>query len=225
MEGVAPHQGLSERLAGVRERIARAGAGGRAITIVAVTKGFGADAVRAARDAGLTDFGENYAQSLIDKAELDVAGAAWHFIGGIQRRKVAKLAPHVHLWQSVARSEEGAEIARRSPGAAVLVQVNLSGRPQRNGCSWKDATALVDSLQLQGLEVRGLMGMAPPELGPESGRAEFRRLAEMAAELSLPEVSMGMSDDYEMAVAEGSTMVRLGTALFGPRPETANLRR
>ena len=196
-------------------------AGGNEVRIVAVTKGFGADAVAAAREAGLTDLGENYADELVAKWET---GPRWHFLGAIQRNKVRALADKVGLWQGVDREVAGKEIAKRAPGAAVLVQVNLSGDPRRNGCTFADAPALVHALQVMQLDVRGVMGVGPAG-EPETARPPFRRLARLAASLGLPEVSMGMSGDLEVAVEEGATMVRLGTALFGPRPERQPVRR
>ena len=219
-------EGVAERLAGVRDRIGRAGGDWRSITVVAVTKGFGHDAVEAAYEAGLRHFGENYAGSL--EAQERGTGQRrfatpplWHFLGAVQRNKVRRLAPLVSFWQGVDRLGEGVEIARHAPGAAVLVQVNVTAARHRNGCSWEEAPALVRGLQELGLDLRGLMCVGPR---PDP-RPEFRRLASLAAQLGLPEVSMGMSGDLEVAVQEGSTMVRLGTALFGPRPEPGDLRR
>ena len=187
---------VAARVEEVRSRI------GTDVVIVAVTKGFGPDAVKEALDAGLTDIGENYAQELLAKAADErTHGARWHFLGRVQRNKVNALTPHVHLWQGVDRPLP-------LPGR-VLVQVNLSGLPQRNGCGWDDAAALVDQLG----NVDGLMGVA----GPGDPRPQFRRLRLLADDLGLATVSMGMSGDYEVAVDEGATMVRLGTALFGPR--------
>lgn len=206
--------GLAERVADIRARI------GPSVALVAVTKGFGPDAARAALDAGVVDIGENYAQELLAKAG-DVAGARWHFLGHVQTNKVAKMAPVVSLWQGVDTEHAGEAIARHAPGAAVLVQVNLSGLPQRNGCDWDAAPALVARLRVEGLDVQGVMGVA----GPGEARPQFRRLKGLADDLGLPVVSMGMSGDYEVAVEEGSTMVRLGTVLFGPRPERIDLRR
>lgn len=205
---------LDERVAGVRRRIAAA-AGSRPVTLVAVTKGFGPEVVRAALAAGLDDLGENYAQELVAKAGAAGAGCRWHFLGALQRRKVRHLAPLVHLWQSVDRVEAGQEIARHAPGAAVLVQVDVSGQPGRTGCTEASAPALVGRLRDLGLDVRGLMAVAG--LG-EDPRPQFRRLAALARGLDLEELSMGMSDDLEVALEEGSTMVRVGRALFGARP-------
>jgi len=209
-------------LRAVRERIARAGADPERVRVVAVTKGFGADAVRAAVGAGLRDVGENYAAELEAKAEALEAdpvpvGVVWHFLGAVQRNKVADLAPRVGLWQSVAREVEGARIARFHPAAAVLVQVDSTGLAGRNGCAPSDVAGLVGRLRdAHGLDVRGLMTVAAP--GREAAGAAFGTVARLADELGLAERSMGMSDDLESAVAAGTTMVRLGRALFGDRP-------
>ncbi len=204
---------IEPRLAEVRERVAGA-AGSRPVTIVAVTKGFGPEAVRAAQAAGLGDLGESYAQELAVKAPSAGPGARWHFLGAVQRRKVRVLAPLVHLWQSVDRVDAGQEIARRAPGASVLVQVNVTRDPRRNGCTWEEAPTLVDELRTMDLDVRGLMALA----GRQDPRLQFRRLAVLAGRLELRELSMGMSGDLEAAVEEGATMVRVGRDLFGPRP-------
>lgn len=203
---------VRRRVDDVRRRIEGA-SGGRPVTLVAVTKGFGPDAVAAAIDAGVGDVGENYAAELLGKAAA-AGDVRWHFLGAVQRRKVRHLAPVVHLWQSVDREAAGAEIARRAPGAPVLVEVDVSGAPGRVGCSWEAAPALVERLRDLGLDVRGLMAVA----GVDDPRPQFRRLAALAASLELAELSMGMTGDLVAAVEEGATMVRLGRALFGPRP-------
>jgi len=205
-----------ERLATVRSRIEQAGGDPDAVTVLAVTKGFDRSAVDRAVEAGLVDLGENYAQELLAKAPDAPAGVRWHAIGRLQRNKVRQLAPHVAVWQSVDRAELGAEIARRAPGATVLVQVNVTGEPQKGGCEPSDLGPLVADLRSDGLVVTGLMavGVAGPA---EAARPGFARLRQLADELALPVRSMGMSADLEAAVAEGSTMVRIGTALFGSR--------
>jgi len=216
---------VAERVALVRRRLDRL-AVAWPVRIVAVTKGFGVDAVAAAAAAGLTLVGENYAQELVAKAGAGAGGPAvrWHFIGAIQRNKVAPLAPFVAVWQSLDRPAVIEAIARHSPGATVLEQVNLTGEPGRAGCRWADAPDLVLAARAAGLEVRGLMGIGPAG-APDAGRDAFVALAALARRLGLPEVSMGMSDDFETAVAAGSTMIRLGTGLFGPRPRRGDLRR
>jgi len=140
----------------------------------------------------------------------------WHFLGAVQRNKVRSLAPLVTCWQGVARATEGREIARRRPGSAVLVEVDASGVPGRPGCPPGQVAALVADLVSCDLLVCGLMTVAPRDRA--GARAAFRLVRELADELGLPERSMGMSDDLEAAVAEGSTMVRVGRALFGERP-------
>ena len=198
----------------VRQRIERAGGDPARVRVLAVTKGFGSDAVTAAHAAGLHDLGENYGAELQEKAP-GPPGTRWHFLGAVQRNKVRVLAPLVDVWQGVARFVEGERIAREAPGARVLVQVDYTGQPGRNGCAPKDARALVGSLSGLDLDVAGLMTVAPQ--GGAAGNA-FESLRRLADELELPERSMGMSEDLEAAVAAGSTMVRVGRALFGDRP-------
>lgn len=207
----------------VRERIASTGRTPADVRIVAVTKGFGPEAVEAAVAAGLPDCGENFAQSLLAKVDAAPAGTRWHFLGPVQRNKVKALAAHIHLWHGIDREAAGAEVARRQPGAAVLVQVNLAGDPARPGCAWDDTGPLVDRLRALPLEVRGLMGVASVDV--EEARQQFRRLARLARSLELGELSMGMSGDLEVAVEEGATIVRIGTAVFGARPGMSQVRR
>ena len=204
------------RLAEVRHRIEAAGGDPEAVRIVAVTKGHGAAVVEAALAGGLTDLGESYAQELAVKAEAVHDPIRWHFLGRLQRNKVRIVAPFVDLWQSVDRLSLAAEVARRAPGAAVLVQVNVSGAEQQGGCPPARAGAVVEGCADLGLEVRGLMAIGP-RAEPARVRAAFRQVRDLADRLGLPERSMGMSGDLEAAVAEGSTMVRVGTDLFGPR--------
>jgi PLP dependent protein len=210
-------------LAEVRARIASTGRDPSAVRIVAMTKGFGPEAVAAAVGAGLPDCGENYAQALLAKVDAAPGGVRWHFLGPVQRNKVKRLAPHVQLWQGVDREAAAEEIARHALGASVLVQVNLAADPARPGCSWGDVATVVAQAQRCGLDVRGLMGVAAPELA--AARAQFRRLKAAADDLGLAELSMGMSGDLEVAVEEGATLVRIGTALFGARPGTSPARR
>ncbi|MEJ7584830.1 MAG: YggS family pyridoxal phosphate-dependent enzyme [Acidimicrobiales bacterium] len=212
---------VAVRVTGLRRRIEAAGGDPSAVTIVAVTKGFDRAAVDAAVGAGLVDLGENYAQELVAKATL--AGPRWHMIGRLQRNKVRSLASLVALWQSVDRPELGVEIARRAAGAAVLVQVNTSGEDQKGGCAPTATRALVADLLAEGLSVEGLMTVASGA-GGEQARACFRVLRQLADDLGLPSRSMGMSSDLEEAVAEATTMVRVGTALFGPHADGEHMR-
>ena len=215
---------VRERLDEVRARIARAGGDASAVTIVAVTKGFGDDEVAAAIDVGLVDVGENYAQELAAKAAVAPSPARWHFLGGIQTNKVRAIAPLVHLWHGVDRVEEAEAIARYAPGARLLVQVNASGEAQKGGCDPEAVEGLVERCHELALDVRGLMTVGPA--GDLVGSAvAFRAVAGLAGRLGLPELSMGMTDDLEIAVSEGATIVRIGRALFGPRVRAGGVRR
>ncbi len=230
-----PH-GFEGRVEEVRRRIDGASGDPSSVRIVAVTKGFGVEAVRAALSVGLVDVGENYADELVAKAgalDLDVgsggvgdpgtprapaehAEPTWHFLGAVQRNKVARLAPLVTWWQGVSRIEEGRAIARRRPGSTVLVQVDVAGIPGRGGCPPARVAELVGALGDEDLDVAGLMAVGRPGTGEEA-RPGFRLVAELADSLDLRVRSMGMSDDFDVALAEGSTMVRLGRVLFGAR--------
>jgi pyridoxal phosphate enzyme (YggS family) len=211
---------VAARAAEVRERIARAG-GTDEVALLAVTKGFGPEVAVAAAKAGLTDLGENYAQELLAKAPIvaDEAGRAvrWHAIGRLQRNKVRSLAEIVDLWQTVDRPELADAIARHAPGARVLVQVNASDEPQKGGCEPGEVDRLVEHAVGAGLDVVGLMTVGRTG-APSDAAAGFALVRGLVDRLGLAVCSMGMSGDLEVAVAEGSTMVRVGTALFGERP-------
>ena len=209
-----------DRVAGLRALIDERSPHPASVRVVAVTKGFGPDAVAAAVAAGLGEVGENYADELVAKATAAAEGGLavrWHFLGAVQRNKVARLAPLVSCWQGIARPEEGAAIARRRPGATVLVQVDLAGLPGRGGCDPSGVPGLVAALRDDGLDVAGLMAVGPPG-DPEDARPGFRRLVAAADELGLPVRSLGMTGDLAVALEEGSTMVRVGRGLFGERP-------
>jgi len=201
--------------------------GGDHVEIVAVTKGFGPDAAQAAITCGLTVLGENYAQELVAKAEhLLAAGEEretapeWHFIGHLQSNKVASLAPHVAVWQTVDRLKLGTRIAAHSPGSRVYVQVNVTDEPQKAGCQPHEVGQLVADLTSLDLDVQGLMTVGRQGDVSET-RSAFDHLVSLADDLELPTRSMGMSADYAVAVAAGSTMLRIGSKLFGPRPPKA----
>lgn len=212
---------VSARVAGVRRRIEEAGGDPERIRIVAVTKGFGREAVAAARRAGLADVGENYAQELLAKAPAAEEGTRWHFLGPVQRNKVGRLAPYVSAWHGIDRPAAADAVAVAAPGVEVLVQVNVTEDPGRPGCRPEDLAGLVAHVRELPVELSGLMAVGPVPVGDGSRRC-FRWLAERAAELGLRELSMGMSEDFEMAVAEGATTLRLGRLLFGARPGRNN---
>ena len=216
---------VAVRLAELREQIAASGRDPASVRIVAVTKGHGPEMCAAAVANGLVDLGESYAQELVAKAaDPALAGVRWHFVGGLQTRKVRSVAGLVHLWQSIDRPRLVTEVARRAPGARVLVQVALSEEPGKAGCREGDVPELVAMAGEAGLAVEGLMGVGPTTGGAEAARPGFRRLRRLADELGLGTVSMGMSGDVPVALAEGATMLRVGTALFGPRPPRAAVR-
>ncbi len=222
---------LPERLAAVRAEIARRQGAGRwthPVTIVAVTKGFGLDAVQAALEVGLTELGENRVQEALPKIDDPVGrGASWHLIGHLQRNK-AKLVPgRFVLVQSVDSLALAEELERRAAARGVtqrvLLQVNVAGEAQKSGCALDEAPALASAVaRLPRLRLEGLMTLAPLTDDVDVQRRTFgglRRLRDALQEdgLWLPALSMGMSADYATAVEEGTTMIRLGTALFGPR--------
>jgi pyridoxal phosphate enzyme (YggS family) len=211
---------VADRLAAVQQKVAdaasRSGRPPSAVRLVVVTKGVPPPVMQAVLDAGATDLGENRAQELLAKAPELATQPTWHFIGRLQRNKVAALAPLVDLWQSVDRLELGQTIAHRAPGAAVLAEVNVADDPAKAGVTPDDAPALVEGLRSAGLSVDGLMTI--PAAGRDP-RPAFAALAELADRLGLAEVSMGMSDDFEVAVEEGATIVRVGRAIFKKRPQ------
>jgi pyridoxal phosphate enzyme (YggS family) len=218
---------IAAAVAEVRARIdAAARVSGRpasSVTLVAATKTVPIARVRAVLHAGVLDVGENRAQELVAKApSCTDLGARWHFLGHLQRNKVRALAADVTWWETVDRTELGTEIARRAPGARVLVEVNLGREPQKGGCDPDATAALADGLRGLGLDVAGLMAV-PPRVGDP--RQWFARLRELGEVLGVAELSMGMTDDYEIAVEEGATLVRVGRGLFGERPAPDGHRR
>jgi pyridoxal phosphate enzyme (YggS family) len=222
--------GLPARLAAVRESVARsqkAGGWSHPVRIVAVTKTHGADAVQAAVAAGLRDIGENRVQEALQKQEAaSDLPVEWHLIGTLQRNKARHAAGRFGLIHSVDRADLAAELDRRLPEhqeQAILVQVNCSAESQKGGVAPEALAALLDQLaELKGIRVRGLMTMSALTEDAAEQRRAFRLLRQLrdAAEQqghTLPELSMGMSGDYPVAVEEGATMIRLGTVLFGER--------
>jgi len=224
-----PFRDLPDRLADVRARLdeaIRRGGHGQAVTIVAVTKTYGPEAPQAAWDAGLYDVGENKVQEALAKIPKVDAPLRWHLIGHLQRNKVKQVDPFhlVHSMDSPRLADALAKHgAARGRPVEVLLQVNVSGEETKGGYQpsmiEQEAGRLAD---VEGLLVRGVMTMAPFDADQATLRTVFggaRRCAEMLRSAGHPatELSMGMSGDYEVAVEEGATMVRLGTVLFGAR--------
>jgi PLP dependent protein len=211
-------ESVLERLARISARIAAAGRNPDEVAIVAVTKGFGVDACREALAAGLKMLGENRVQEALPKMD-DVTDAHWHLIGHLQTNKVKQAAGRFALIQSVDSARLAEAIARHTPGQAVLVEVNIAREAQKSGVSPDDALELIVTVSTL-LDLQGLMGMGPSHGDPTPAFNELRRLhddAEQRVGKGLPILSMGMSGDFEAALAAGSTMLRLGQALFGPR--------
>mgnify|MGYP001594221394 CR=1 FL=1 len=222
MTDVSLEETVRLNLAGLHDRIARAGGDPSAITVVAVTKEQPVSVIEAALAVGLRELGENRPDALAQRAPA-APSAQWHLLGQIQRRKVGAVASYVALWQSVDRIEAGVAIAQHAPGAAVLVQVNLTDDPHRGGTGFNQVASLVADLTKEGLRVHGLMAVGPLG-GPAAAQPGFTRLVRTADQLGLPVRSIGMSDDIEIAIACGSTMVRVGSGLFGPRPRSGDAR-
>ncbi len=222
---------IRANIARLRGRIAEAaGRTGRSpddVLLVAVTKTVGADRIREAAACGLRVFGENRVQEAREKV-VQVPGASWHLVGSLQRNKVKEALRLFQVIHSVDSLPLAAEISRRAllepPGHPVdiLIQVNISREPQKHGATPEQAAALVgEGLRLPGVRVRGLMGIAPLVPVAEDARPFFRTLRELRDRLrdalpdaALEDLSMGMTDDFEVAIEEGSTMVRIGRALF-----------
>ena len=222
--------GITEQLADLRAEIrTAANAAGRdpdAVKILAVSKRHDVSRIRAAIDSGLTDFGENYLQEALEKTDR-VTGVNWHFIGQVQSNKTRAIAEHFDWVQTVASRRIAERLSNQRPADAAALNVCIQLQPigsQRGGVSEQELDPLAACIaELPRLELRGLMIMPLPgrsdaQLHAEfsAGRRHFERLAQ--AGHALDTLSMGMSDDLAIAVAEGSTMLRIGTRLFGPRP-------
>ncbi len=215
---------LQDRLNEVEERIQRAAAkAGRRrdeITLVAITKVFPASVIQDAWALGLRDFGENYVQEFESKhpevASLD--GARFHFVGHLQSNKARRAAELFHVIETV----DAPKVARRLDEAGrpleVMIEVKLSGEPSKSGADPAKLPELLEALRAsRNLRLIGLMTMPPWSDEPEVSRPYFQRLRRLAEEYRLPHLSMGMSHDFEAAIEEGATHIRVGTALFGSR--------
>ncbi|WP_051062925.1 YggS family pyridoxal phosphate-dependent enzyme [Ilumatobacter nonamiensis] len=191
------------------------------VDITAVTKAFDPSVIAAATTAGCSAVGENYAQDLLSKRsaieELTTRPRV-DFIGHLQSNKVRQIADLVDRWCTVDRPSIAKEIAKRAPGADVLIQVNATGEDSKSGCVPDDVAGLLDRCTERGLNVLGLMTIGPTDQPPEAAAPGFRIVRELVDDLGLSVCSMGMTQDVDVAVACGSTNVRVGSALFGARP-------
>jgi pyridoxal phosphate enzyme (YggS family) len=220
---------IAANLQAVRRRISEALQGdSRAITVVAVSKSHPGEAIRAAHEAGCRDFGESYVQEAVPKiAALRDLGATWHFIGHLQGNKAREVAANFDWVHGVDRVRMAQALAKaRTGGLAPLdlcIQVNISGEASKGGVQPGEAAALAREISaLPRLRLRGLMGMAGVSESAAEQRRQFALLRAtfgelVAAGFALDTLSMGMSQDFEAALAEGATMVRIGTAIFGER--------
>lgn len=223
---------IAQNVVNIRNRIAaacrRVGRNPEEITLVAVTKRFGTAEIREVLAAGVTDLGENYVQELLAKRrELGEIAARWHFIGHLQTNKVRQIADWIYAVQSVDSARCAREISAHAGKAGrtveVLVEVNTTGEVSKSGISPDDAAGLAREIStLPAVRLAGLMTMGPLAENPEESRPAFRALANLRNRLSaegfsLPRLSMGMTNDFEIAIEEGATIVRIGTALFGTR--------
>ena len=215
---------MAAGLTAVRSRIAaaaeRSGRDPSAITLVGVSKYASDQAIQAAYEAGLEDFGENRAGDFVERSRL--VPARWHFVGRLQRNKVRLVRPIAHLLHSLDRPEL-AEYWMKGPGSPppALVQVDLAGEAQKGGVAPEDAASLVGTALRLGIRVTGLMTVPPIPTDPEDSRRWFRELRELRDRIrehhpSVAELSMGMTEDFEVAVEEGATVLRVGRAIFGP---------
>jgi len=219
---------LAERLAEVQQRIGRAcleaNRDPRTVKLLAVSKFHSVEAIRMAYALGQREFGENYAQELVDKAAqlVDLPELRFRFIGGLQRNKLKLLAPLGCAVETLSSSATAQTLSERALAVGksieVMLQVNVSGETQKSGVAPAALPGLVASVRaLPGLTLSGLMTI-PMADDLDAARASYRSLRELAQQHGLAELSMGMSDDLELAIAEGATRVRVGTAIFGPRP-------
>lgn len=215
-----PFGALPAGLAALRDRIARIDRRWiHPVRIVAVTKGFDRRAVDAAAAAHCDAIGENYAQEILAKRDaLERSGTDVYFIGHLQSNKIRQLVGLISVWSTIDRGSLIDELTKRAPGAAIRLQVNTTGEAQKGGCTPGEVGELIARAGAGGLRVEGLMTVGPTGAPPEAARPGFRALRRLVDEFDLDECSMGMTADLEVAVEEGSTEIRVGTLLFGPRP-------
>jgi PLP dependent protein len=216
---------VAERRARILERMAkaaqRAGRGPDSVHLLAVSKLQPAEKIRAAYAAGQRDFGENYAQELRDKAaELKLPELRWHAIGRLQTNKVKYVASNAWAFHAVDRLEVSRELDRRAKERIrCFIEVDVAGEATKAGVARDELPALVDEVKkLERVELVGLMCLPPFATDPQASRPHFKLLRELAQAHGLTELSMGTTQDFEVAIEEGATWVRIGTELFGERP-------
>ena len=196
--------------------VVRTRSDGNAI-LLPVTKGFGVREVLAMLEVGLTKIGESYAQEILEKTEMITDDRiAWHMIGRVQRNKVQKLSETVDLWHSVDRKELITEIAKHKKNSEILIQVDMNDRSQQGGCSPENVPDLIEFASDKGLNVKGLMTIGV-DRDINATRNIFAEMAKLSEKMGLKEISMGMSNDFEIAIDYGATILRIGRSIFGER--------
>ncbi|NNC74603.1 MAG: YggS family pyridoxal phosphate-dependent enzyme [Acidimicrobiia bacterium] len=206
---------LNERVAAAERRVGREPG---SVTVVAVSKGRSIEQILECYETGHRDFGENRANELLEKAVVLPADIRWHFVGTLQSNKAKKVQDQVDLLHSLVGDRLAERWAASGPETPpVLIQVNISGDPDKHGLSVADVAAYATRCRQLGLDVRGLMTI-PRRGNDDEIRAWFRSLATLRADIAVgPELSMGMTDDFEIAIEEGATIIRVGRAIFDPR--------
>ena len=185
--------------------------------LLPVTKGFGAREVQAMLEVGLTKIGESYAQEILEKRKMITDNRiAWHMIGGVQRNKVRKLSETVDLWHSVDRKELITEISKYQKNSKILIQVSLNDRHKQGGCSPENVPDLIEFASDKGINVEGLMTIGVDQ-DIDATKNVFAELGKLSQTMGLKEISMGMSNDFEIAIDYGATILRVGRSIFGER--------
>ena len=217
---------ISENYLALLERVRSCG--GQSIKVVAVTKTFPASVIRAVHAAGCSAIGENYAQELLAKIDdyraTQVPGdflPEVHFVGRLQSNKIRQIADVVSVWQTIDRDSVLQEVALRSPGAHIFIQVNATNEIDKGGCPRDQVERLLGLATQRGLTVKGLMAVGPSDGDARRTAEVFAEVARLGRQFGLKELSMGMTGDLEIAIDAGSTLIRVGSAIFGDRPPIA----
>ena len=186
------------------------------VTLIGVTKGFTHEEVNIASELGIKNFGENYAQELLTKNPLVDPEISWHYIGQLQSNKIRKISHLVDVWHSVTSLKLAREIHKRNDQAQILLQLSLMGPSNSKGFEVEQLPQLISELRDMNIDISGLMTMGVPG-DMVATRVVFKELRKLADTFELPECSMGMSDDFEIALESGASMIRVGSAIFGNR--------
>ena len=214
MTNGSDYEKIQDRLEEINEIVAAKAQ--NQVNLIAVTKGFTHEEVNIATELGIKNFGENYAQELLAKNPLVDAEISWHYIGQLQSNKIRKVSHLVDVWHSVTSLKLAREIHNRNDQAKILLQVSVLGPSNSKGFEVEELPDLISQLRDENVDVSGLMTMGVPG-DMVATRFVFKRLRQLADTFELSECSMGMSDDFEIALECGSSMIRIGSAIFGNR--------